>query len=116
VFENLDIEKISLDTLSSKISNRLDVLDAIYQKTKDSNILKVLLSDLLADYQFNKIKSYLEDVDILNSDVIDKSDYLYVYINTLSVTDPNGMTNFLKYIDELKQKNLVSNDEYLFYK
>lgn len=116
VFENLDIEKISLDTLSSKISNRLDVLDAIYQKTKDSNVLKVLLSDLLADYQFNKIKSYLEDVDILNSDVIDKSDYFYVYINTLSVTDPNSMTNFLKYIDELKQKNLVSNDEYLFYK
>jgi len=116
VFENVDINKIPLDTLSSKISNRLEVLDAIYQKTRDQNVLRVLIDDLLDDYQFNKIKPYLEEINIFNSDVIDKSDYLYVYVNTLSMTDPNSMINFLKYVDELKQKSLISNDEYLFYK
>lgn len=116
IFESIDVNKVPLDALSSKISNKLEVLDTIYQKTKDQSILKVLLWDLLADYQFNRIKSYLDDIDILNSDVINKSDYLYVYVNTISITDPNGMINFLKYVDELKQKSLISNDEYLFYK
>lgn len=115
VLSSVDINKISLDSLSSKIVDRYDVLDSLYRNTKDENILKILIWDLLSDYQFDKVRSYLQNVDIFSSSVIDKSDYFYVYINTLSITDPNSMNKFLNLISELKQKNVVSNDEYLYY-
>ena len=114
--DSINIEKISLDTLSSKVANKTEVLELLYQKTDDEQVLKVLIDNLLSDYQFDKVRWYLSDIDIFTSQVIDKQSYLYTYVNTLSITDPNGMKNFINFIEQLKSKSLISSDEYLFYK
>ena len=114
--DSVNLEKLSLETLSSKVSNRTELLESLYDKTKDEKVLKVLIDNLLSDYQFDKIKLYLSDVDIFTTQVIDKQSYIYTYLNTLQVTDPNGMEKFMNFIEQLKSKNLVSSDEYLFYK
>lgn len=114
--DSIDVEKISLETLSSKVANRAEVLESLYQKTKDEKVLKVLIDDLLSNYQFDKVREYLSDIDIFTSQAIDKQSYIYTYLNTLSITDPNSMRNFINFIEQLKSKNLISSDEYLFYK
>jgi len=114
--DSIDIEKVSLETLSSKIANKIEILETLYQKTKDEKVLKVLIDNLLSEYQFEKVREYLSEIDIFSSQVIDKQSYIYTYLNTLSVTDPNSMEKFIKFIEQLKWKSLISSDEYLFYK
>ena len=114
--DSINVEKISLETLSSKVANKTEILESLYKKTKDEQVLKVLIDNLLSDYQFDKVREYLSDVDIFSSQAIDKQSYIYTYVNTLSITDPSGMSNFIKFIEQLKTKNLIGSDEYLFYK
>jgi PIN domain nuclease of toxin-antitoxin system len=112
----VNINRISLDDLSSKVSNRLEILKSLYKKTNDEKVLKVLVDELLSNYQFDEVRSYMSDVDIFTSSVIDKQSYIYTYINTLAITDPNSMKNFISFIEQMKAKNLISSDEFLFYK
>ena len=114
--DSVNLEKLSLETLSSKVVNKAELLESLYDKTKDEKVLKVLVDNLLSDYQFDKVKFYLSDIDIFTTQVIDKQSYIYTYLNTLQVTDPNGMKKFMNFIEQLKSKNLISSDEYLFYK
>ena len=114
--ESVNVNAISLDDLSSKVSNRLEILKSLYKKTNDEKVLKVLIDELLANYQFDEVRSYMSDIDIFSSSVIDKQSYIYTYINTLVITDPNSMKNFINFIEQMKTKNLISSDEYLFYK
>lgn len=114
--ESLNVDKISLDDLSSKVSNRIEILKSLYKKTGDEKVLKVLVDELLANYQFDEVRNYMTDVDIFSSSVIDKQSYIYTYINTLAITDPNSMKNFINFIEQMKTKNLISSDEYLFYR
>ncbi len=114
--ESVNMEKISLDTLSSNIANKTETLELLYKKTNDEKVLKVLIDNLLQDYQFEKVRWYLANIDIFSSSAIDKQSYIYTYINTLSITDPNSMNNFINFIEQMKSKNLISSDEYLFYK
>lgn len=114
--EDVDLKKISLNDLSANIYNKQEILDNLYKKTKDEKVLKVLINDLLANYQFDVVKNYLTNINIFQSTAIDKQSYIYTYINTLSVTDPNSMTKFVEFIEQLKWQNLLWNDEYLFYK
>ncbi|MBQ2600459.1 hypothetical protein II582_03700 [bacterium] len=114
--ETVNIDRISLDDLSSKVSNRLEILKSLYKKTNDEKVLKVLVDELLANYQFDEVRSYMSDIDIFSSSVIDKQSYIYTYINTLAITDPNSMKNFISFIEQMKAKNLISSDEFLFYK
>ena len=114
--ESVNVNAISLDDLSSKVSNRLEIIKSLYKKTNDEKVLKVLIDELLANYQFDEVRNYMADIDIFSSSVIDKQSYIYTYINTLVITDPNSMKNFINFIEQMKAKNLISSDEYLFYK
>ena len=98
--ESVNVERISLDDLSSKVSNRLEILKSLYNKTNDERVLKALIDELLSNYQFDEVKNYMSDVDIFSSTVIDKQSYIYTYLNTLLVTDPNGMKNFINFIEQ----------------
>lgn len=114
--DSINIEKVSLATLSSKVANKTETLESLYQKTKDEKVLKVLIDNLLSNYQFDTVREYLSDIDIFTSQAIDKKSYMYTYINTLSITDPNSMKNFISFVEQLKSKSLISSDEYLLYR
>lgn len=93
----------------------ISILENIYKKNNSSDVLKVLIDKLLSDYQFSKAKSYISNIDILNDTIIDAKSYIYTYINTISVTDPNSMSKFMSFIDQIKYKALISSDDYLLY-
>ena len=114
--ESVNVDRISLDDLSSKVANRIEILRSLYKKTNDEKVLKVLVDELLSNYQFDEVRNYMSDIDIFSSSVIDKQSYIYTYVNTLAITDPNSMKNFINFIEQMKTKSLISSDDYLFYK
>lgn len=107
-------EDINLKDISSSFDS-INILENLYSKNNSSDILKVLIDKLLSDYQFTKAKSYISDINILNDSIIDAKSYIYTYINTISVTDPNSMSKFMSFIDQIKYKSLISSDDYLLY-
>gem|GEM_PF-2057035 len=48
----------------------IEILEKLYVKTKTSDVLKVLVDKLLLDYQFEKAKFYLADLDMLKNSII----------------------------------------------
>ena len=94
----------------------IDTLQKIYEKNKDPEVLNLLISKLIQWYQFNTAKSYLANINIFQEQNISIKDYIYVYINTLSITDPTSISNFGSFLDEAKNRSLISTDDYIFYK
>ena len=112
--EGLDTNSLNFKDIGSNINN-IDTLEKIYSKTKSNDVLKILVDKLLIDYQFEKAKSYIGDIDILKNSKVDAKSYFYTQINTLSITDPHSMNKFMSFADQMKYKSLISADDYLFY-
>jgi len=90
-------------------------LEKIYQKEKNPDVLKILLQNLVGDYQFEKAKSYISNINIFDDKIIDTKTYVYTYINSLSITDNNSMDKFMSFVDQMRYKSLISSDDYVFY-
>jgi len=110
----LDANNLNLKDIWNNLNN-IDLLEKIYSKTKSKDVLKILVDKLLIDYQFEKAKSYIWNMDILKNSTVDAKSYFYTQINTLSITDPHSMNKFMSFVDQMKYKSLVSSDDYLFY-
>ena len=110
----LEKEDLNLKDLSDSFDS-IDILENLYNKNNSSDVLKVLINKLLSDYQFNKAKSYISNINILTDSIIDAKSYIYTYVNTISITDPNSMSKFMSFIDQIKYKSLISSDDYLLY-
>jgi len=112
--ENLDSKELSLKDIWGSL-NSVEILEKLYNKTKTSDVLKVLIDKLLLDYQFEKAKFYIADLDILKNSMISASSYFYTQINTLSITDPQSMNKFMALVDQMKYRSMISVDDHLFY-
>ena len=95
--------------------NDISLLEKSYQDTKSSKILKILIQKLVENYQFDKAKQYIADINIFQNDVVDAKTYIYTYINSLSIIDDNDMTRFMSFIEQMRYKSLISSDDYVFY-
>lgn len=109
--DDIDVQDTWLNTY-----NDIDTLQKIYEKNKDPEVLNLLISKLIQWYQFNTAKSYLANINIFQEQNISIKDYIYVYINTLSITDPTSISKFCSFLDEAKNRSLISTDDYIFYK
>jgi hypothetical protein len=84
--------KLSINKISTY---NLEMLEKIYRQDKDPYVLKLLLQDLVSDYQFDKAKQYIANINIFQDDAIDAETYIYTYINSLSITDDASMQKFM---------------------
>ena len=112
--EKLDFKEISLKDIWGSLDG-IEILEKLYVKTKTSDVLKVLVDKLLLDYQFEKAKFYLADLDMLKNSIIWARSYFYTQINTLSITDPQSMNKFVNLVDQMKYRSMISVDDHLFY-
>lgn len=94
----------------------IESLEKIYEKKQTPEVFNLLISKLIKWYQFDRAKSYLSNVDIFGDTDVSIRDYIYVYINTLSITDNTSIYRFSSFIDEAKEKSFIWNDDYVFYK
>jgi len=106
--------KLKIKNISNSIKD-LAVLEKIYQKDNDPDVLKLLLQKLVEDYQFDKAKQYISNINIFQSDSVDTKTYIYTYINSLSITDDGSMDKFMSFIDQMRYKSMIGSDDYIFY-
>lgn len=104
---NLEDTGINYEDVSS--------LQKIYETNHSPEILNLLISKLVQWYQFWEARQYLADINIFKEPNISIKDYIYVYINTLSITDSTSISKFKNFIDEAKNNYYISNDDYTFY-
>jgi len=110
----IDWAKMKIKEINNWIRD-LDLLEKIYQKEKNPDVLKILLQNLVGDYQFEKAKSYISNINMFDDKIIDTKTYVYTYINSLSITDNSSMDKFMSFVDQMRYKSLISSDDYVFY-
>lgn len=110
----LENTKLKIKDISNSIKD-LEILEKIYQKNNSPDVFKLLLQKLVEDYQFDKAKSYIADINIFENKSVDAKTYIYTYINSLSITDNTSMDKFMSFIDQIRYKSMISSDDYLFY-
>ncbi len=114
----LENTKNKITSIKNTVTNSIqdiELLEKIYQKDENPNTLKILLQQLVEDYQFDKAKQYIADINIFQDKSVDAKTYIYTYINSLSITDNNSMTKFMSFIDQLRYKSMIDSDDYIFY-
>lgn len=109
-------ETVDVEDAQNLVADNISTLQKMYENSQNPDVLKILISKLLNNYQFKDAKQYLADVDIFGDDTVSIRDYIYTYINTLSVTDPSSISKFSTFIDEANGRYLLSADDYAFYK
>lgn len=112
--KGLDWAKLKIDDIKNEVRD-LDILEKIYQKDNNPDILKILLDKLVEDFQFDKAKEYIWNINIFEDKTVDIKTYIYTYINWLSILDDDGMTKFMSFIDQIRYKSLIDSDDYVFY-
>ena len=75
----------------------------------------MIIKKLLEVYEFSEAREFLADIDIFEDRNISIKDYIYTYINTLSLTDPSAITKFNSFIQEAQKMHLITDDDYSFY-
>lgn len=109
-------ENIVLQDTGFNSYTDIESLQKIYETNPSTDLLNLLISKLIKWYQFDLARNYLSTIDIFEHPDVSIKDYIYVYINTLSVTDSTSIYKFDSFIDEAKQRSFISNDDYIFYK
>lgn len=110
----LETAKLKIKDINNAVKD-LDLLEKIYQKEKNPDVLKILLQKLVEDYQFDKAKAYIADINIFEAKSVDAKTYIYTYINSLSSTDNSSMDKFMSFIDQMRYKSMIGSDDYIFY-
>lgn len=114
-----EIDSVQLQDLKENSSNNFDdiqTLKNIYSKTKNTIVLNILLEKLVHNYQFDDAKSYI--IDLNNWDYsknIDAKLYLHILINSLSLTDPNEITDFEASLNQIYSAWFMTKDDTYFY-
>jgi hypothetical protein len=107
---NLEKTKTKINSIKTTITNStqdIQVLEKIYQQEENPDVLKALLQKLVEDYQFDKAKQYIANINIFQDEGVDVKTYIYTYINSLSITDSNSMDKFMSFVDQMRYKSMI---------
>jgi uncharacterized protein YihD (DUF1040 family) len=102
-----DFDTSKLTDVSKKFNEDINVLEKLYQKNSNLEILKVLIERLIQDYQFDKANEYVK-ILIKNFDYqsIDPNLYIYLKFNSqdISFASDDSIENILPTIQDYKDK------------
>ncbi|MFA7717307.1 MAG: hypothetical protein WC875_01155 [Candidatus Absconditabacterales bacterium] len=99
--------------------NDITLLESLYEKNPDSQILVTLIQRLVDDYQFADANVYLQKLmQIPNyQKLLDPHTILYILIHgsAISYKNPNSINELLPLIAQFRQDGLLSKDDENFY-
>ena len=127
MIQETDTQDTEQDMISNKVKNNrnltedIAILETVYAKEKNSNVLKTLIEKLTQNYEFGKANSYLEEIlaDPNYNNNIQPTLHLYILLhnpNFISITDTDSIQKLLPIMNGYKSKGLLSTDDYNFYK
>ncbi|MCF7834825.1 hypothetical protein K9M48_02095 [Candidatus Gracilibacteria bacterium] len=117
--QDQDIQKFDINQLQEDEKNNYDniqILQEVYKKTNNPEILTKLLQELIESYQFDYAKSYINQISTLGySPEIDSDLYLHILINSLSITDSRDLIYFETQLENMSNKGYINKDDTYFY-
>lgn len=94
----------------------IKTLEYLYQQEKSPTILKQIIKKQAQNYNFNDART---NIEILKDqgESVDIHLFLYIYINSnnIKITEKESIKNLLPLLDSAVQKNLISDQDYIFY-
>jgi hypothetical protein len=90
----------------------------MYESNKNKEVLKNLINQYAQTYQFDKAYDYIQKlINTEGEKAVNRSTYLYIYINSsqVSIAKKDGIQDFMNLLQEAKDKEAISEDEYKFY-
>ncbi len=106
----------------SAIFQDLKVLEYLYQKNKNADLLQPLIEKFLHYYQFDKANQYLDllvqEQGGYSSLVLDPKKVLYARFNDsrISIDNVNGLNTLFMLVDDYASQSKITADDQLFYK
>lgn len=115
--ESWFLEKQIAQKLKQNINiEDLQTLQKIYNKNKNTDILKQIIQKQAQNYQFNEA---LQNSEIIKAagKWIDAKIYMYIYLNSsnIKINDKESINKILPIMEWFIANNELNNDDYLFY-
>lgn len=109
VLENLlQNEEIDINALESEND---EFLQKIFEKTKDINIMNLIVETYLNEYQFVKAKKFIENLPGNYSDKLEPSLNLRVAFNSFPLSSKTNNENLTSLIQNYSSKNEISTED-----
>ena len=105
-------EEINIDTLESEND---EFLQQVFEKTRDTYIMNLIVENYLNEYQFVKAKKFIENLPELYYKDLKPSLNLRVAFNSFALTSKTTNETLTSLIQSYKSKNQISDEDWNWY-
>lgn len=105
-------EEIDIDTLESEND---EFLQQVFEKTRDTYIMNLIVENYLNEYQFVKAKKFIENLPELYYKELKPSLNLRVAFNSFALTSKTTNETLTSLIQSYKSKNQISDEDWNWY-
>jgi len=105
-------EEIDIDTLESEND---EFLQQVFEKTRDTYIMNLIVENYLNEYQFVKAKKFIENLPELYYKDLKPSLNLRVAFNSFALTSKTTNETLTSLIQSYKSKNQISDEDWNWY-
>ena len=104
----LENEEIDIDTLESEND---EFLQKVFEKTKDVEVMNLIVETYLNEYQFVKAKKFIENLPEIYRNQLDPSLNLRVAFNSFSLSSSMINENLTTLVQEYSAENRISEED-----
>ena len=109
IFEKLlENEEIDIDTLESEND---EFLQKVFEKTKDKEVMNLIVETYLNEYQFVKAKKFIESLPEAYRNQLDPSLNLRIAFNSFSLSSATTNENLTTLVQEYSAENRISEED-----
>jgi hypothetical protein len=104
----LENEEIDIETLESEND---EFLQKVFEKTRDKDVLNLIIETYLNEYQFVKAKRFIENLPDMYRDELKPSLNLRVAFNSFSLSSKTINENLKSLLREYSEKNVILDED-----
>ncbi len=104
----LENEEINIDTLESEND---EFLQKVFEKTRDTDVMNLIVENYLNEYQFIKAKNFIENLPETYHNELKPMLNLRVAFNSFPLTSKTITENLVSLVQEYVSKDAISQDD-----
>ncbi len=102
-------DEIDVDTLESEND---EFLQKVFEQTKDTDVMNLIVETYLSEYQFVKAKKFIEELPEMYSESLKPSLNLRVVFNSFSLSSKTTYESLTSLIQNYLSKNQISQEDW----
>jgi hypothetical protein len=104
----LENEEINIDTLESEND---EFLQKVFEKTRDRDVMNLIVETYLNEYQFVKAKRFIENLPEMYREELKPSLNLRVAFNSFALSSKNINENLNSILQDYSSKGLILDED-----